>query len=610
MAAVDKAVASKVAGLRNRARRRDERMRDIRLVRAGEIDELAPGLFGDAWPKPIVANFIDVAAQDLASVLAPLPSLACASGAMQTDVDRRRAEKKNKAGYYYWDQSRLATQMFTGADRWGSYGFLPFYVEPDFDRGMPIIQVEDPFGCYYENDRWGRTTVLVRCWKAPVGQLCQMWPEYASQIRRDSKGRESDEDTEIEVVRYCDDSKTLLYIPDRDSLILTQYSNPLDRCPATVIERPGLDAEQRGQWDGVVWIQLAQHRLAMLALDAAYNAVMAPIAMPKDAQELPIGPHSIIRTDNPQGVRRVPIEIPQSAFAWQAQLAQEARVGAGYPDSRLGNPSASVITGRGVEALQGGFDSQIKRFQEVARHGLSEITSICFEMDEKLFGHAERTINGTMHGESYQIKWRPESDINGNYSCDVTYGFAAGLSPNAAAVLLLQLRGDGDISRNTMRKQLPFDIDVDSEQRELDVQEAEDALKQGLFAFAQALGPMAQAGMDPQVPILALASVIDARQKGTSLADAVKAAFTPPEPPPGQPGVPGEAPGPAEGGAGPGGSLPGVDATGLMPGVAPGQAGMAPGGLPTVQDIIAGIRPNGSPAMSASVRRRLPAGGA
>jgi hypothetical protein len=611
MAAVDKAVAAKVTNLRNRARHRDERMRDIRHVRAGNLDELAPGLFGDSWPKPIVANFIDVAAQDLAAVLAPLPSLACASGAMQTDVDRRRAEKKNKAGYHYWHESRLATQMFSGADRWGSYGFLPFYVEPDFDRQTPIIQVDDPFGCYYENDRWGRTRIYIRTWKAPIGQLCTMWPEHAPLIRRDKRGRESEDDTEVEVIRYCDDNQTILYIPDRDELVLSHYANPLDECPAVVIERPGVDSEQRGQWDGVVWIQLAQHRLAMLALDAAYNAVMAPIAMPKDAQELPIGPHAVIRTDNPQGVRRVPIEIPQSAFAWQAQLSQEARVGAGYPEARLGTPQGSVVTGRGVEALMGGFDSQIKRFQEIARHGLSKATSLAFQMDEKLFGHVERTINGTMHGESYQIKWRPKSDINGNTSCDVTYGFAAGLSPNAAAVLLLQLRGDGDISRNTMRKQLPFDIDVDAEQRELDVQEAEDALKQGLFAFAQALGPMAQAGMDPQVPIIALASVIDARQKGTPLAEAVKTAFTPPEPPPGAPVPGGEAP-PGAGGITPGGggSLPGVDAAGLMPGVAPGQAGMPPGGLPTVQDIIAGIRPNGSAALSASVRRRLPAGGA
>lgn len=607
MAAVDKAVAARVAALRARNRTRDERMRSIRLVRSGDVDELVPGLFGDEWPKPVVANFIDAAAQDVAAVFAPLPSLSCASGRMVTETDRRRAETKNKVGYDYWRESRLATQMFAGADRYNCYGFLPFYVEPDFDRRRPVIQVEDPYGCHYEMDRWGRTTLLVRCWYDEVGRLAAQWPEWAGALRRDGQGRTADDDSKLEVVRYCDDDQTILYVPDRGNLILTRYGNPISRCPATVIERPVLDSQARGQYDQVIWVQLAQHRLAMLALDAAYNAVMAPLAIPKDAQELPVGPNAVIRTDNPQGVQRVRLDIPQSAFAWTQQLDQQLRVGAGYPDARLGVPQGSVVTGRGVQSLLGGFDTAIKKFQELARYGLSTITSIAFEMDEALFPNEQRTVNGIMHGESYQIKITPKADISGNHACDVTYGFAAGLSPNEAAVLLLQFRGDGLISRNTVREQMPFDIDVDSEQRALDVQEAEDALKQGLFAFAQALGPMAQAGMDPAIPIRALAQVIAARQKGTPLADAVEAAFAPAEPPPGAEAPPGADQGPPGAPGAPGG-LPGVGPTGLPAGVAPGQAGQAPGGYPTVQDIIAGIRPGGGAAMSANVRRRLPVG--
>jgi hypothetical protein len=587
--------------MRARNHDRDDRMRSIRLVRAGNVDELVPGLFGSEWPKPVVANFIDVAANDLASVLAPLPSLSCASGAMQSDADRRRAERKNRIGYDYWRESRLATQMFAGADRWNSYGFLPFYVEPDFDRGIPIIQVEDPWGSYYELDRWGRTCCLVKCFVEEAGKLAARWPEYAGLILSDRHGRRVGDDTKLECVRYCDDDQTSLYVPERNNLILAQYGNPISRCPATVIERPRLDDEARGQFDHVIWVQLAQHRLGMLALDAAYNAVMAPLALPKDAQQLAVGPNAVIRTDNPQGVRRVPIEIPQSAFAWAEQLDQQMRVGAGYPDSRLGNPAASVITGRGVEALQQGFDTQIKRWQEIARQGISTITSINFEMDVALFGNRQRTINGTAHGQSYQVKITPKADVGDNYDCDVTYGFAAGLSANQAAVLLLQFRGDGLISRNTVREQMPFDIDLDAEQRELDIQEAEDALKQGLFAFAQALGPMAQAGMDPSVPITALAQLIEERRRGTPLAQAVQAAFAPQAPPPAPETPPGAPAGPG------GGGLPGVQDNGLLEGVQPGQAGQPPGGLPSVQDIIAGIRPNGQANLTASVRRRVSA---
>jgi hypothetical protein len=608
VAAVDKAVASKVDGLIMASRRRDERMHDIRLARAGDLDELAPGLFASNWPRPVVANFIDVAARDLASVLAPLPSLNCASGKMQSDADRRRAEKKNKIGQDYWSESRLSTQMFTGADRWSSYGFLPFYVEPDFDRARPIIQVEDPYGAYYETDRWGCTTTYVRRWDCTIAELCALWPEYEGRIRGSIRN-DYDSQAKIKVIRYCDEYKTILYLPERDNLVLTQYRNPIDSCPAVVIERPKLDNENRGQYDGVIWVQLALHRMGMLAMDGAYRAVMAPMAMPNDAQELPLGPDAVIRSDNPDGIRRVPLELPQSAFSWSAQLEDQLRTGAGYPEARTGQSPGSVVTGRGVEALMGSFDTQIKTFQELARWGLTQTTSKCFEMDEKLFGGRDRTVNGTLHGESYQITVNPGKDIDGNYSCDVTYGFAAGLSPNQAIVLLLQARGDGLISRNTVRRQMPFDIDVDQEQRDLDVQEGEDALKQGLYSFAQALAPMAAQGMDPTVPIRALASVIQARAKGTPLAQAVTEAFAPPDAAPGAPGAP---PGPedpaAAGAAGPGGSLPGIGPSGLPAGVAPGQAAQGPGGLPSVQDIIAGLSSSGQPNLQASVRRRTPAG--
>ena len=51
---------------------------------------------------------------------------------------------------------------------------------------------------------------------------------------------------------------------------------------------------------------------------------------------------------------------------------------------------------------------------------------------------------------------------------------------------------------------------------------------------------------------------------------------------------------------------PGLSATGRMQGVAPGQAGMAPGGRPALETLLAGLSSSGAPNLSAGVIRRQP----
>ena len=59
---------------------RDTRMQNVLAVRQGRMRDVYPSLFPEGpFDKGIVANMVDVAARDLAEVLAPLPSFNCAS---------------------------------------------------------------------------------------------------------------------------------------------------------------------------------------------------------------------------------------------------------------------------------------------------------------------------------------------------------------------------------------------------------------------------------------------------------------------------------------------------------------------------------------------------
>ena len=196
---------------------------------------------------------------------------------------------------------------------------------------------------------------------------------------------------------------------------------------------------------------------------------------------------------------------------------------------------------------------------------------------------------------------------------DVQYGLMAGLDPNRALVFGLQARGDRLISRDFLRRQMPFALNASEEEQRVDIEEMRDSLKQAVAGYAQAIPVLAQAGQDPGEILSRLSEIILGRQKGRSIEEVVSEAFAPEEMPT-PPGVesPGEeaagmvgAPGEAPPGGG-GEDLEGISSSGLLRGVAPGQAGMAAGGRPDLQMLMASLGRGGEANLSAGVSRRLP----
>ena len=118
---------------------------------------------------------------------------------------------------------------------------------------------------------------------------------------------------------------------------------------------------------------------------------------------------------------RLPLELPAGVFTESGVLERELRLGARYPESRSGNIDASVVTGRGVQALRAGFDTQIKAAQAQFARMFQELVSVCFEADEKIFGGIPKTIKGSDDGTPYVLKYTPSRDIKGEYGVDVRY---------------------------------------------------------------------------------------------------------------------------------------------------------------------------------------------
>jgi hypothetical protein len=591
-------IASKVESLRQQYNSRDARMSDITAVRRGDMESVYPDMFPEGMSRPMIANFVDVAARDISEVLAPLPSFNCHTANTTSDKSKKAADTRTMIVNNIVEFSGLQTQMYTGADWYVTYAFLPFVVEPDFEARMPRIRVESPMGAYPEFDRYGRVVSYTKRYLKTVAQLIIEFPEFESQILGPLGRQNQDLNAQLDFVRYEDKDQIVLFLPQRGNLPLHRTVNPFGKVSVKIARRPGLDMDDpRGQFDDVLWAQIARARFSLLAMDAAEKSVNAPMVVPQDVQEFAFGPDAVMRTANPAGVRRVALEIPSGAFQEQQILENEMRMGARYPEGRSGVSNANIITGSGIEALMGGFDTQIKSGQQILAEVLQEVIGLALEMDEMVFP-GPKLVNGVYQGAPYTLTYDPIKDIAGDYTVLVRYGLMSGLDPSRALIFSLQALNAGLISRDFVMQELPWSVNVSKERERIDIEKMRDALTGSLNALAGAIPQMASQGQDPSEVISKLAMVIEARRKGVEIENAVTDIFAPPPPPEPTPQAPamnplemlaaqGGAPQPAPGQAapveaqGPMGSAPVETAPGAPP------SGQAPSGNPDIRSILA-----------------------
>ena len=548
-------VAARVEALRQRNSERDARNQDVLAVRNGKISQVYPDFFPDCVDANVVANFIDVVARDLSEVMAPLPAVNCSAANSVSDKARAFADKRTRIASNYFSHSDLSIQMYSGADLYITYGFVPFMIELDEESKMPRIRVENPIGAYPEFDRYGRCVAFAKRYLMTLGELVTQFPEYERELLGPN-GYKQDLYAQLELIRYYDKDQSLIYLPTRQNLTLSYAANPLGKMMVVVARKPSIDGELRGQFDDVLGIQLLRNRFALLAMEAAEKSVQAPIVLPQDVQELQLGGDAVIRTANPAGVRRVELTLPQGAFTESALLNQELRAGTRYPEGRSGNIDASIVTGQGVQALMGAFDTQVKAAQAIFAATLRDIISLCFEVDEQIYPE-EKTIRGVDSGSPYEITYKPSKDIKGDYSADVRYGMLAGLNPAQGLIFMLQALGGGLISKDMAMRELPFTVNVTQEVEKIEIENMRQSLLGGITAMAQAIPAMATSGGNPADIVTKIAGVITARQKGVSLEDAIAEIFAPeqPVPPVGAAPSPVEQPSPVPGAA-PAGGLP------------------------------------------------------
>lgn len=596
--AVDSAIIQRVKALKDRYLVRDVKARTVKHVKAGEWEMVAPGAFTEDYPAPMVANRIEVMGRDVSASLAPLPSVNCAASSSLSDAAKKFAEKRSKIANWYIKGSRLEAFQTDAASAYNDYGMLVYFIEPDLEAKAPRIRVRESSAVYAEWGADGRVQRAFEEFCLSPRQLIDLFPDAQRYLEEHQKL----DAKKITLIRWSDRKETVVYLPECGNYPVLRYDAPIPgRSQYVCVIRPGgTGGIPRGAYDDLVYPQIADHEFRMLQLEGASKAVQSPLAVPSDVTDIPYGPDAVIRTQQPQNVRRVSIEIPNSAFAASQLIREDLAIGGMSPEARTGNLTGSIITGKGVEALSAGYSSQIANAQIMIAFALEQAVECCFMMDEHLWGEVDKEIRGVEQGAPFNLKYRPKKDIAGDHTVEISYGFLSGMAPNNALVFVLQAQAAGLISRDFAARQLPVGMNVNEEFNKIDVETMRNSLMQGMSALAQALPGMVQQGQDPTQVIKALADVVRGKQKGQPIEDVIAAVFAPKPPPPapGSDAVAASDSAPAPGGAG-GGTPPDS-------GLTPNLQTEGPNAVPDLSMMFAGTSRSGEPVLQGGISRRNP----
>ena len=238
-------IAARVDSLKHRSAERDARANDVLAVRQGKITEVYPDFFPEGVDANVVANFIDIVARDLSEVMAPLPAINCSAANQTSDRARAFADKRTRIAANYFNHSELQVQMYQAADFYITFGFVPFIIELDEEAKLPRIRVESPIGAYPEFDRYNRCTAFAKRYQIPLAELVAQFPEYQYELLG-REGYKQDMNVVLDVVRYYDKDQSVVYVPSRDNMVLSQARNLIGKMNVIVAKRPSIDNEMRG----------------------------------------------------------------------------------------------------------------------------------------------------------------------------------------------------------------------------------------------------------------------------------------------------------------------------------------------------------------------------
>lgn len=473
-------------------------------TRVNTVTNVSIGNWFVEWPDlsqtaeaPAVANTVELGIQHWMAVGgAMLPSF---KAPMDPSADRKKerpaSRKRERRVRELMEASNLSEMMSLF---WGDYagtgsaviGVWANFHEKDKAKRNPYLIRFDPRHTYPLKDARGNITELHVARKISKGELAAEWPNV-----KDVFKKSRDEDVEEWFWYTADRVRHQLVDVSKDgrnknrNVVLTDEEWKLGFVPAWEVMVPSFDGQRRGIFDQSIHILRTMQRLMLLTIYSTEQHSF-PTTVAFDAVNAEdFGPGATIQLRSAEG--RVDVLGPSAHFDVKdliARLGEDAAKQSVYPQQLTGDPGASIVSARGIGASMGALDARLAVAHKQFEIGLGKVAGYMLAFDE-VFCDAEKTIKGDLTDTGKAEPYLPSTHVAGNWTVAATYGIGAGSDPANVEVRLSMHLGNGMISRETGRQQLPFLEDPDAEELKILRQNMHDSFVQGILAQAQAGDP-------------------------------------------------------------------------------------------------------------------------
>jgi len=537
----------------------------------------------DVGPElKLVHNVLQEVCVKYQTYLAPLPMIRVPTDNPESNQARNKATLKERALYGLWAEGDMSS-VFRDLG-W----YLPLFGQsylgcvPDIENNMvrPILRSPENAYPIPSFDPSG-TSGVIFSWKVRDSVLRRDFPNYNSDLAAPSKGRSlrgKDPDPEVELIEYSDGVEWRRFAGQQElNGIEHDYGFSIFE-PVKFINVPG-EVWGHGAVEQAVSMVEMGNALGSLIFEAALQNVYPPMVVvnpTKVGEEIPTGAGAVIAVNEGGSVSY--LQSPNGGLLSSSQLLREneriIKQSTGVNDANFGTVDASVITGKGVNALEGaGMGGMIEMVQGSLGGGVVSWNNHALYMLKRHFAEDTIYLQGVrprsiadVKPQEFNVKFKGK-ELSGSFRNEVT--FSPLIDMNSKLVMSLQMLGAGLSSKQYARDQvgIPDSVAMDEEIFGETIDQAV------LQAIVQEMTDPTPQGAD------------QAESKVGSYFEQVAAATPPTEAPPPHPGLavgPGSGAAPTQGGAGnPFGSLPGGGETmspalKLPPGSPLPQAGAAP----------------------------------
>jgi len=469
-------------------------------MRVETITHIVTGEWYVEWPDlaqtpeaPTIANVIEMGINHWTAVGgAILPSVRVPiSKTADRRTEKSAARKRERRVRELWEASNASE---IASLLWGDYagtgsavvGAWVNFEEPMSAKRNPYMLRFDPRHTYLLKDNQGNVTELLVARKMSSGELAVMYPDWVEYFN-------GNEDNDVEEWFWYEKDRMTYALVDVSKegrkggrhVMIVDEEWDLGFVPAWEVVRPSFDGERRGVFDQTVHILRTMHRLMLMTIFSTEEHAFPTIASYDAVNPEDFGPGAHIQLRSSEG--RVDRIGPATHFDVKdlvARLGDEANRQSAFPQQLEGNPGASIVSARGINASMGALDARLALAHKQFETGFGKVSGFLLAMDE-VFCDGDKTIVGDTRDTSKAEDFKPSEDINGAWVARATYGIGAGSDPANIEVRLSMHLGNGLISRETAREQLPFLEDPDAEPIKQFREAMTDSLVQGVLAQAQ-----------------------------------------------------------------------------------------------------------------------------